>query len=102
MEERSFSIRSNPVDRISSVREATQNQTRTLKTRKRVMPSIVMVRFANPMFALHTGLPAVKNRIGIEIIAAKSGISAVRVKKCLSGIREATAKISGIVHINAK
>jgi hypothetical protein len=102
MVDRSFSILSKPVDSISKVRDATQNHTLTVNTRKLVNPSAVIVRFAMPMFAVQIALPDVKNNMGREITAAKTGKRAVREKKCLSGIRELTTKIIGTRQIMSK
>jgi hypothetical protein len=102
MVDRSFSILSKPVDSISKVRDATQNQTLTQNTRKLVNPSAVIVRFAMPMFVVQIALPDVKNNMGREITAAKTGKRAVREKKCLSGIRELTTKIIGTRQIMSK
>ena len=55
--DRSFSILSKPVDSISNVRDATQNQTRIIKTRKRVKPSELIVREVIPAFAEKMGEP---------------------------------------------
>src|SRR4030042_6526659 len=95
----SFRVLSNPVESISSVREATQNHTRTEKIANFVMPSAVITTFKPLTLAAQTGVPAVRNRTGIEITAAKTGINAVLEKKCLSGIREATAKTIGTTQI---
>jgi hypothetical protein len=101
-DEKSLNSLSKPVDKTSVIREATQNQTRTVKIRKRVNPSAVIVRFAMPMCAVQIELPDVKNKMGRDITAAKRGIRAVREKKCLSGILELIAKIIGTTQIISK
>jgi hypothetical protein len=55
-----------------------------------------------PMFVVQIALPDVKNNMGREITAAKTGKRAVREKKCLSGIRELTTKIIGTRQIMSK
>ena len=100
--DRSSSILSNPVDKISNVKDATQNQTLVVKTRNRITPSEVIVNVVMLMLAETMGEPEVRNSIGIEIIAAKTGMSVVREKKCLSGILDETAKTIGIKQSMAK
>jgi hypothetical protein len=93
---------SKPVDNISNVSDATQNHTLIVKTRNRAIPSEVKVRVVRPMLADTTEEPEVRNSIGREITAAKTGISAVREKKCISGILDENANIIGIIQSIAR
>jgi len=89
---------SKPVDNINNVSDATQNHTLIVKTRNRAIPSEVSVRVVKPMLAEATGEPEVRNSMGMEITVAKTGMSAVREKKCMSGILEENANTIGIIH----
>jgi len=100
--ERRFNILSKPVDSISSVSDATQNHTLTVKTRNRSIPSEVTVRVVMPMLAEARGEPEVKKSIGREITAAKTGIRVVREKKCAMGILDENANTIGIIQSMAK
>lgn len=93
---------SKPVESISNVSDATQNHTLRVKTRNRIIPSEVNVKVVKPMLAEAMGEPEVRNSIGIEITAAKTGISAVREKKWVSGILDERANTIGITQSMAK
>ena len=98
----SFNIASKPVESVNNIREATQNQTRTEKTRKLVNPSNVTINMNKPELALKTVVPGVRNRDGTEMTAAKSGIKIVRVIKSFNRNLEAIARITGMIHNSNK
>ena len=100
--ESSFRVFSNPVERIRSVRDATQNHIRTVKTANFITPSIVTDRLMPPRLVAQTGDPAVRNSTGMEITAANIGIRAVLEMKCLKGMREAAAKTRGTIQIASR
>jgi len=93
---------SKPVDNIINVSDATQNHTLMVKTKNRNIPSEVIVRVVMPMLAETRDEPEVRNSIGREITAAKTGIIAVREKKCMSGILDENANNIGIIQSKAK
>jgi hypothetical protein len=94
--ERRFRVLSKPVESIKRLSDATQNQMRNVNTKNCTTPSVVITKFMPLMFAVHRGFPAVKKRVGMEIKAISKGISAVRVKNCFRGIRDAAVKTTGI------
>ncbi len=93
---------SKPVDNTSKIREATQNQTRTEKTRKLFKPSEVTVTVSGPQLDVRTGCPGVKNRTGIEIIAVNKGMRISLEMKFLIGIPEAKANTKGRTQIKRR
>ena len=84
------------------VKDATQNHTRTVKTKNFVTPAEVMAKVKSPKFAEATVCPDVMKRMGMEINAAKAGIQMVLERRYFKGTLEANAKIMGIMQINAK
>jgi hypothetical protein len=102
MAERSANILSKPVDKISDIKDATQNHTRTVKTAAFVRPSAVIVMCRPPRLAAQTRVPAAKKMGGIESSAAKAVTKAVLTKKCLSGTLDETANTIGIMQSMSK
>jgi hypothetical protein len=102
IEAKRCNIASKPVESVKSVKEATQNQTRRENIKNFVNPSSVIVNVNKPKSALKTGLPYVRNKIGNEITAAKSGIKRVLAINPFNGILETTAKTTGMMHNNSK
>jgi hypothetical protein len=84
---------------VSATKQATENQTRNVKTKNFVKPSVVMASVAMPMLTDQMTVPAVQNRMGIEINTVSKKMKEVREKKCFIGIRDAAAKMIGTIQI---
>jgi hypothetical protein len=84
------------------LRDARQNHTLTVKTKNRNNPSDVIDKLRGPKLEAKMECPLVKNKTGIEIIAAKKGMKTVRETKSRNGILDNKDKNKGIVQSKSK
>ena len=84
------------------VKDATQNQTRIVNTKNRVIPVEVMAKVKSLKLVAAIVCPGVMKRMGMEINAANAGIQMVLERRYLNGTRDATARTIGIMQIRSK
>ena len=101
-EARSFSNFSKPKETTRRIKDDTQNQTLTEKTKNFVTPAEVIDSVKNPKFVVAIVWPGVMKSVGMEMNAAKAGIQMVLERRYLKETLDATAKMIGITQISTK